>query len=75
MTRDCEIVNALRIERRARRMSLREVGRRLDVCGCTVSHWESGNHQPSARDLERWCGALGLRLALEPAVETTAYRG
>lgn len=75
MTRDAEIVQALRIERRARRISGRSIARQLGVHSSTLSNWEYGRYPPGADDLERWCRALGFRLMLEPAAELAAYQG
>lgn len=75
MTRDVEIVRALRIERRARKMSIDALASRVGVAISTVCKWELGEASPTAFHLQCWCEALGFRLAIEPAVELTAYRG
>lgn len=75
MTRDCEIIRALRIERRARGVTLNEMAERVGVAIATVCRWELGEVSPSAFHLQCWCQALGFNLALQPAVETTAYQG
>lgn len=75
MTRDAEIVQALRIERRARKIPLADLAQRIGVAIATLCKWELGECSPSAFHLQCWCQALGFRLALEPAAELAAYRG
>lgn len=46
-------------------LSQAEVARRMNRCATEVSGWEYGRNDPSLRNLEIWCAALGLRLSAE----------
>jgi transcriptional regulator with XRE-family HTH domain len=42
----------------------RELDKQIGVSDCMVAKWESGQRSPTAESLERWAGALGLRVEL-----------
>ncbi len=68
------IIDELRARRRALGLDLYEVGRRCGRDEDELRDWERGAKLPSPDALERWAGALGLRLALLP-IEAAAQRG
>ena len=68
------IIDELRSRRRALGLDLYEVGRRCGLDETELRDWEHGVGLPSPDALERWAGALGLRLALQP-IEAGAQRG
>ena len=68
------IIDELRTRRRALGLDLYEVGRRCGRDEAELRDWERGAKLPSPDALERWAGALGLRLALLP-IEAGAHRG
>ena len=68
------IIDELRARRRALGLDLYEVGRRCGLDETELRDWEHGVGLPSPDALERWAGALGLRLALQP-IEAGARRG
>jgi transcriptional regulator with XRE-family HTH domain len=68
------IIDELRARRRALGVDLDEVGRRCGLDEDELRDWERGAKLPSPDALERWAGALGLRLALLP-IEAGEQRG
>ena len=68
------IIDELKARRRALGLDLYEVGRRCGLDETELRDWEHGVGLPSPDALERWAGALGLRLALQP-IEAGARRG
>jgi transcriptional regulator with XRE-family HTH domain len=68
------IIDELRARRRTLGLDLNEVGRRCGLDETELRDWERGATLPSPDALERWAGALGLRLALLP-IEAGAQRG
>jgi transcriptional regulator with XRE-family HTH domain len=51
---------SIRVLRRERRWSQRELARRIGVSHMSVSHWETSRNEPSARQLRALSEAFGV---------------
>lgn len=58
------ILVKLRIERRKRELSQREVGKMLGFASNTISTWECGRRIPTCMELEAYANLLGFKIGI-----------
>lgn len=58
------ILTKLRVERRKRELSQKEVGQLLGFASNTISTWECGRRIPTCLELEAYANLLGYRIGL-----------
>lgn len=58
------ILTRLRVERRKKELSQREVGQLLGFASNTISTWECGRRIPTCAELEAYANLLGFRIGL-----------
>lgn len=60
------LLHALVEQRRALGLSQRELAQMVRRSPVQVHKWEVGKAEPSLRNLENWCDALGFELKISP---------
>lgn len=68
------MIATLRLQRKAKGLSFRSVGRRVGVSKSLVCAWEHGQREPSPLRLIQWAEALDFDVVLRPHIPQAVDR-
>lgn len=59
---DIELGEVMRRNREAKRITLAQIAKRLQVSEVSVHYWETGKRQINASTLKEYCAVLGIKV-------------